>query len=143
MAKYFTMGELERSATAERLGYDNTIPDNLRPNAVRLMDYLDKVREAYGAPIIVSSGYRSEDLNGAVGGATNSQHMQGLAADLIVPDLERLFRTIRALGGFDQLIWEHPKGKRWVHVSVNYAGERPRGQVLDYDGRGYKPFRGF
>lgn len=148
MAKYFSIEELIRSDKAKQHPViDNSLPDELRPNITRLMDYLDKVREAYGAPIMVSSGYRCNDLNRRVGGATKSQHMQALAADLIVPseaEKKRLFALIRKLGGFDQLIWEHPtRSNVWVHVSVNYEGQRPRGQVLDYNGRGYKTFTGF
>ena len=141
MSKYFTVEELTRSVTAIREGIDNTIPDRLQPNITLLMDYLDKVREEFGAPIRVSSGYRSPDLNEAVGGSDKSQHMQGLAADLVVPDLPRLFRTIRKMGGFDQLIWEEPGTHRvWVHVSVAPKGAKPRGQVLRYNGRGYFNF---
>ena len=141
MSKYFTIEELTRSVTANREGIDNTIPDRLIPNITRLIDYLDKVREEFGAPIRVSSGYRCLELNRAVGGSKKSQHMQGLAADLVVPDLPRLFQTIRKMGGFDQLIWEEPGPHRvWVHVSVAPKGSKPRGQVLRYNGRGYINF---
>ena len=139
--KYFTMPELVRSRTAEThkpKPIDNTPPAHLLPNLHRLMDYLDLIREAYGKPIRVSSGYRCYDLNRAVGGADNSQHKQGLAADLVVPDLEHLMEVIRKLGGFDQLIDERPKrGSRWVHVSIAPEGGKPRGQVMRYDGRNY------
>lgn len=139
--KYFTMQELVRSRTAEThkpTPIDNTPPANIVPNLHRLMDYLDKVREAYGKPIRVSSGYRSPQLNSLVGGSPQSQHKQGLAADLVVPDLDRLFGVIRKLGGFDQLIDERPKGRgRWVHVSIAPEGGKPRGKVMRYDGRHY------
>lgn len=139
--KYFTMQELVRSRTAEThkpTPIDNTPPANIVPNLHRLMDYLDKVREAYGKPIRVSSGYRCRDLNRAVGGADDSQHKLGLAADLIVPDMEHLMAVIRKLGGFDQLIDECPKGRgRWVHVSIAAEGGKPRGKVMRYDGRHY------
>lgn len=141
MAKYFSPEELTHSTTADRRGIDNTIPDRLLPNITRLIDYLDKVREEFDAPISVSSGYRCPALNRAVGGSPSSQHMQGLAADLVVPELSRLFQTIRKMGGFDQLIWEEPGPHRvWVHVSVAPKGSKPRGQVLRYNGRGYINF---
>nr|DAN73228.1 MAG TPA: peptidase [Caudoviricetes sp.] len=136
--KYFSLSELVHSATAEAHRVDNTPPVELLPNLHRLMDYLDKVREAYGAPIRVSSGYRCTRLNSLVGGVPRSQHVQGLAADLGVPDLSRLFDVIRRVGGFDQLIWEHPGRSRWVHVSIAPEGQVPRGSVLDYDGRRYR-----
>ena len=139
--KYFTMPELVRSRTSEThkpKPIDNTPPAELLPNLHRLMDYLDKVREAYGEPMRVSSGYRSPQLNSLVGGSPQSQHKQGLAADLVVPDLDRLFGVIRKLGGFDQLIDERPKGRgRWVHVSIAPEGGKPRGKVMRYDGRHY------
>lgn len=136
--KYFTIEELTKSDTALSYGIDNTPPERLLPNLHRLMDYLDRVREAYGKPIRVSSGYRSAQLNSLVGGSPQSQHKQGLAADLVVPDLDRLFGVIRKLGGFDQLIDERPKGRgRWVHVSIAPEGGKPRGKVMRYDGRHY------
>ena len=135
------MPELVRSRTAEThkpKPIDNTPPAHLLPNLHRLMDYLDLIREAYGEPIRVSSGYRCDALNRAVGGASNSQHKLGLAADLVVPDLDRLFGVIRKLGGFDQLIDERPKrGSRWVHVSIAPEGGKPRGQVMRYDGKNF------
>lgn len=136
--KYFTLEELTKSNTALSYGIDNTPPERFVPNLHRLIDYLDKVREAYGKPIRVSSGYRSPHLNALVGGSSSSQHKQGLAADLIVPDLEHLMAVIRKLGGFDQLIDERPKGRgRWVHVSIAPEGGKPRGKVMRYDGRYY------
>lgn len=139
--KYFTMPELVRSQTAEThkpKPIDNTPPAELLPNLHRLMDYLDLIREAYGKPIRVSSGYRCPQLNALVGGSSSSQHKQGLAADLVVPDLEHLIDVIRKLGGFDQLIDERPKGRgRWVHVSIAAEGGKPRGSVMRYDGRHY------
>ena len=62
MAKYFTFDELERSAKATQLGIENKIPRKYLANAEHLMEYLDKVREAYGKPIRISSGYRSPQL---------------------------------------------------------------------------------
>ena len=136
--KYFTIEELTKSETALSYGIDNTPPERLLPNLHRLMDYLDNVREAYGKPIRVSSGYRSAQLNGIVGGVSTSQHKQGLAADLVVPDLEHLMAVIRKLGGFDQLIDERPKGRgRWVHVSIAAEGGKTRGKVMRYDGKHY------
>ena len=136
--KYFTIEELTKSETALSYGIDNTPPERLLPNLHRLMDYLDNVREAYGKPIRVSSGYRSPHLNALVGGSSSSQHKLGLAADLVVPDMEHLMAVIRKLGGFDQLIDERPKGRgRWVHVSIAPEGGKPRGKVMRYDGRHY------
>ena len=136
--KYFTLEELTKSETALSYGIDNTPPERFVPNLHRLMDYLDRVREAYGKPIRVSSGYRCPHLNGIVGGSDDSQHKLGLAADLVVPDMEHLMAVIRKLGGFDQLIDERPKGRgRWVHVSIAAEGGKPRGKVMRYDGRHY------
>jgi hypothetical protein len=137
--KYFTLEELTKSNTALAYAIDNTPPASCVENLHRLMDYLDLVREAYGKPIRVSSGYRCPQLNALVGGVSSSQHKQGLAADLVVPDLEHLMDVIRKLGGFDQLIDERPGGgSRWVHVSIAQEGGKPRGDILLYNGRGYK-----
>lgn len=128
--KYFTITELIRSDLAMRRGIDNTPPAEAHRELHRLIDYLDKVREAYGAPIRVSSGYRSPALNAAVGGKPMSQHLKGQAADLVTDDLKKLGNVIRRVGGFDQLIYEHVGGARWIHVSIAPEGRPPRDEVL-------------
>ena len=73
--KYFTMNELCASATARRLGISNEPDKWQEENLRRLVDHvLDPLREAWGAPVIVTSGYRCPRLNAAVGGARRSQH---------------------------------------------------------------------
>ena len=84
---------------------------------------LDPLREAYGKPIVVSSGFRSEKVNKAAGGVRNSQHRRGEAADLQVGSIEankQLFELIKNNFKFDQLIDEY--GMQWVHVSLRKDG---------------------
>ena len=81
--KYFSINELTRSATANRLGIDNAPSDAIKKNLEKLINtVLDPLREAWGAPIIVTSGYRCPALNRAVKGSKTSQHVLGQAADL-------------------------------------------------------------
>jgi hypothetical protein len=90
---------------------------------------LDPLREAFGKPIKVNSGYRCPKLNKAVGGSATSQHMTGQAADITggsKAENKKLFDLVRSLKlPFDQLIWEN--GGTWVHVSYS---PRNRRQVL-------------
>lgn len=130
--KYFSMTELTKSATANRRGIDNTPSEEIRHNLTLLVErILDPLREAWGAPIIVTSGYRCPKLNKAVGGAKTSQHMYGQAADIrtvsdTAADNRRLFNLIQELKlPYDQLIDEY--GYNWVHVSY---GARNRRQIL-------------
>lgn len=127
--KHFTIHELTNSPTAKRKGIDNTPDEKIVANLTALVDnVLDPLREAYGKPIIVSSGYRCAKLNRVVGGAAKSQHIKGQAADIrSVSDLPQdnkvLFNLIVKLGlPFDQLIDEH--GYNWVHVSYSTTGNR-------------------
>lgn len=127
--KYFTMTELTSSATAKRKGIDNT-PDAKAKAALSALvaNVLDPLREKYGKPIVVSSGYRSPKLNKAVGGVARSQHTKGEAADIrCVNDSraenKRLFDLIVASGlPFDQLIDEY--NYDWVHVSFKDGANR-------------------
>lgn len=130
--KHFRLSEFINSVTAKRQGIDNTPSFEVVDNLNRLADYLDGIREKYGKPIFISSGYRCPLLNQAVGGASNSQHLKGLAADLICADMEKLLSIIRETGGFDQLITEHNKGSKnyWIHVSVAPVFGKPRNQVI-------------
>lgn len=128
--KYFTIAELTKTT---HKGIDNTPNDEQRACLVRLVNnVLDPLREAYGKPIIVTSGYRCPKLNKAVGGAASSQHILGQAADIrskedTPEENKKLFDLIVRLKlPFDQLINEY--GYNWVHVSY---GPRHRRKQLD------------
>ncbi len=131
MAKYFTIDELTRSSTAERLGIDNTprmeTCGRLETLAERL---LDPVRELWGAPLTVNSGYRCGELNRVVGGAAGSQHLAGEAADITTGSVEGNRRLFGLIVGndldFDQLIDE--RGYAWLHLS--YRAGKNRKQIL-------------
>ena len=120
--KYFSFQEFERSETAYRHGIDNTLPDKLKGNVAVLVDkVLDPLREAWGKPISVTSGYRCPELNRIVGGSKTSHHMRGMAADITTGNRvenRRLFQLIMDLKlPFTQLIDE--KNFSWVHVSLD------------------------
>lgn len=81
--KYFTIDELTRSSEAKRRGIDNTPPQSATANLKALVEnILDPLREMWGKPIKVNSGYRCPKLNAAVGGSSQSSHMSGCAADI-------------------------------------------------------------
>ena len=115
---HFTIRELTVSATASRLGIDNTPPAEAIANMQRLIDtVLNPARITLGAPIKVNSGYRCKALNVAVGGVARSYHLSGRAADLTTGSIEgnrRLLRILRDLPHIE-LIWE--KGGTWIHVA--------------------------
>ena len=128
--KYFTIKELCKSSTATQTGIDNSPNQDVVNNLELLVDnVLDPLRERYGKPIIVNSGYRCPALNKAVKGSKTSSHMKGLAADITVgaPSKNKiLFNLIKNMDlPYDQLIDE--SNYSWVHVS--YA-QKPRKQIL-------------
>lgn len=130
--KYFTLSELIKSNTAIKNKIDNTPDENQKQNLIALVEnILDPLREAYGKPIIVTSGFRCTKLNKLVGGVSTSQHQTGEAADIrtkedTVAANKELFQLIQKLDlPFDQLINEH--NFDWVHVSYS---DRNRKQVL-------------
>ena len=130
--KNFTIQELVHSNTATRLGIDNTPTEEEMKNMENLIDLvLDPLREEVGKPIIVTSGYRCLKLNEAVGSKPNSQHMAGLAADLVCHRLpvQELFRIAKEMSErdfiwCDQLILEY---NQWVHIST---AQKPRRQYF-------------
>lgn len=130
--KHFTIEELSRSDKAKRMGMSNVPPKEQEENLVALVDsVLDPLREAYGSPIYVNSGYRSVGLNELIKGAKNSQHTKGEAADITTgstTDNEKLFNMIIELQlPFDQLINEN--NFSWLHISHKSKG-RNRKQIL-------------
>ncbi|WGL30923.1 peptidase [Dipodfec virus UOA04_Rod_535] len=114
--KHFTVAEFEISATAQRLGIKNRIPnDSVANNISRLVaEVLDPAREALGSPIYVSSGYRCSAVNKAVGGAVNSRHLRGFAADVSCSDNDRLYDILLELP-HSELIYHKP---HYIHVSL-------------------------
>lgn len=132
-SKYFTLEEMVASATAKRKGISNKPTEGVVINLQRLVkNVLDPLREEWGAPIIVTSGYRCVRLNAVVGGARTSQHVYGQAADIRTvsdrpEDNKRLRDLLIKLNlPFDQLIDEY--GCDWIHVSHKASGNR--GQLL-------------
>lgn len=130
--KYFTMNELCASATARRKGINNTPGKFEAANLTALVEnVLDPLREAWGAPVIVTSGYRCRSLNAVVGGAKSSQHCTGQAADIRTvsdrPEDNRRLRDLIVMLDlpFDQLIDEFQCD--WIHVSYR---PKPRKQIL-------------
>jgi zinc D-Ala-D-Ala carboxypeptidase len=129
ISENFTLQELTKSATAKSRGLTNQPTAQHQKNLVELVNnILQPLRTALGRSIDVTSGYRSHELNNAVGGSKTSQHSLGQAADIVVQGMtpKQVCEKIIELGlPFDQLIEEFG---RWVHVS--YDPSRNRKQVL-------------
>ena len=130
--KYFTIKELTKSDVAKRNKINNTPTMQEEANLVALVEnILDPLREAYGKPIIVTSGFRCERLNKLVNGSKTSQHRTGQAADIrtvedTVEENKKLFDLVQKLNlPYDQLIDEY--NYDWVHVSYS---PRNRKQIL-------------
>lgn len=136
--KYFTLAELLRSDTAKKKNIDNTPSWDVVEHLGELVEqFLDPLRAAYGMPIRVSSGYRCEKLNKAVGGAATSVHMLGYAADLQVSGSFNKFRDFvvewakKTGAKFDQILVESDKktGAKWIHVGLYNNSGQQRGQI--------------
>ena len=128
LANNFFLNEFTVSQVAERHGYKNE-PNEKQIENLKLIcvNVLQPLREIINAPIFINSGFRSFDVNAAVGGRFNSQHLEGKAADFVVPsmNLDDVFNIILQKLSFDQLIYEFGK---WIHVSWN--GESNRKDVM-------------
>jgi hypothetical protein len=132
LSPHFTLEELTFSSTAERLGLSNV------PNAAQMAnltalanEQLEQVRTLWNCIVHVDSGLRVTAVNKAVGGATNSQHRDGNAADLIPKSkltIKQAYELIlNSTIPFDQLIYEFGT---WVHISRAPTGQKPRHQAL-------------
>ena len=143
----FTIAEMVQSNTADRLKISNNPPASVRVHLTETITLLECIRaeweeycERYslGTPAIrISSGYRSPELNKAVGGVKNSAHVEGYAADLQPvngkqDEFERFFATEFSHMGYayDQIIIEKSKNTRWVHVGYKRADGKQRRQCF-------------
>ena len=125
LTQHFSLAELTASNKAAQLGIDNTPPPELIPRLILCAEMLERIRSTLNVPIIVTSAYRCQRLNTAVGGVTSSDHTQGHAADIIAPgygtpyDVAKLLAPLVSTLGIGQLILEGVLGKQWVHVSTH------------------------
>ena len=137
--KYFTLDELTHSLTARTHGIDNTPNAYAEANLNYLVDtLLDPLREAFGAPIVVQSGYRNAAVNALVDGVQTSFHVKGLAADISSlgqnrRENARLVRLLLDSGlPFDQLIQYdcNALGPRWLHLGLQLEPRKNRFAIM-------------
>lgn len=96
ISRHFTLEELTFSQTASRKGIDNKPPLEVVTHLTRLAYCMEQVRALLGGPVRITSGYRSQALNAAIGGAKNSAHMNGYAADFVCPSFGSPLEIVKA-----------------------------------------------
>lgn len=136
MAKsYFTINELTYSSTAKKYGINNTPPKDIIVNLEELIDFLNPMRVAWGSALLVSSGYRCDELNEKVGGAKTSGHKYGWAVDLVPANNKKgkLFEFMKEYlkdKDFDELILEtNSIGSVWVHFALKGKDGKQRKKI--------------
>ncbi|BAQ88286.1 peptidase M15 [uncultured Mediterranean phage uvMED] len=148
LSKHFSLKEMTKSATAARLGLDNTPNEEQIENLKALCEnILEPLRDYYESrPIMVSSGFRSEKLSEAIGSSSRSAHCQGMAVDFEIPgfDNKQVAAHIKNNFDFDQLISEYYEegvaDSGWIHVAYKRDGSN-RKQSLIKDKEGYKEWQ--
>ena len=126
MTPHFNLAEFTASDTAARLGIDNSLPDELREAAHRTLEMMERIRFHLDAPITITSGYRCEALNKAVGSKPGSDHTMALAVDFKAPragtpyEIAKDLASVIGIVGIGQIILEYASlnGSGWVHVST-------------------------
>jgi len=144
LTKHFSLQEFVKSQTAERMGIDNTPPEDIIPKLSFIAtQILEPLREKIDKPIIITSGYRCPELSKAIGSSENSQHCKGEAVDIEAFGMSTLNLAEMIINHFefDQVILEcYQKGdlnSGWVHCSLK-SGEN-RKEVLTYSkAKGYE-----
>lgn len=125
LSPHFSLEEMIHSQYAERHHIDNSPPADIIERLRHTATQLETVRGLIGQPLIITSGYRSPELNKAIGGVGNSAHSQGYAVDFICPAYGSPLKICKAIHAaqiqFDQLINEgaHKDTGGWVHISFS------------------------
>jgi len=144
LSKHFSLSEFEKSSTATRLGIKNKAGSGEIKNLTDLCyAVLEPVRAKFEKPILVTSGFRSEELCVAIKSSKTSQHTKGQAVDFEIMGVSNLQVALWIQNNcdFDQLIlefWKEEEGANsgWVHCSYNEGSNRK--QVLTFDGKEFK-----
>jgi len=136
LSKHLVLAEVTRSESAKRKGISNMpTPEHIENFKLIAEKVFEPIREHFKVPILISSGYRSKELNAAIGGSLTSQHCSGEALDLDMDGTsvtnKQIFDFIKNNLVFDQLIWEFgtKDNPDWVHVSYESTGKQ-RKQIL-------------
>lgn len=136
MKSYFTIEELCASQVAKNLHIDNTPPANIVENLKRLIEFLNPLREAWGSPIRINSGFRCDRLNTAVKGVNNSAHLTGNAVDMTpVNKKQTEFENfvVNYLKNhdlkWDQCLKEKSKTDQWLHLGLYDNTGKQRCQI--------------
>ena len=138
LSKHLSLAEVTRSESAKRRGISNMpTPAHIENFKLLAENVFEPIRKHFGKPIHISSGYRSDALNKAIGGSKTSQHCTGEAIDIDMDGSangitnKMVFDYIKDNLNFDQLIWEFGTASNpdWVHVSYESTGKQ-RKQVL-------------
>jgi hypothetical protein len=138
LSEHLNLAEVTRSETAKRKGISNMpTPEHLENFKNLAINIFEPIRKHFGKPIHISSGYRSKQLNTAIGGSLTSQHCSGEAIDIDMDGSangitnKQVFDYIKQYLNFDQLIWEFGTSTNpdWVHVSYKTNGKQ-RKQIL-------------
>lgn len=152
ISEHLDLSELIRSESAKRNGISNMPTEAHIANLKLLAEKVfEPIRNNFRCPIHISSGYRSAELNKAVGGATTSQHSSGEAIDIDMDGSpngvtnKMVFDYIKKYLEFDQLIWEFGTAENpdWVHVSYESNGKQRKQVLKAYKENGkthYKPY---
>lgn len=142
ISKHLTLAELTYSATAIKLGIVN-VPNQLQTENLKTLalKVFEPVREHFGVPIHISSGYRIMNLNQALNGSITSQHCKGEAIDIDMKGDKvtnaQIFHWIKDNLKYDQLIWEFgdKKNPDWVHVSYTKVNRQQTLRAVKVNGR--------
>jgi zinc D-Ala-D-Ala carboxypeptidase len=136
LSEHLDLAEVTRSESAKRRGISNMPTEEHTKNLKLIAESVfEPIRANFRQPIRISSGYRSQALNAAIGGAMKSQHSSGEALDIDMDGTEisnaEIFKFIKDKLAYDQLIWEFgtKENPDWVHVSYSASGKQ-RKQVL-------------
>jgi len=135
LSEHFSLRELTKTKT----GIENVPNEAQVENLKRVCQWLEELRRRWDKPIIINSGYRSPQVNRAVGGAPNSNHLTGCAVDIHVSGMEQLIRYAAILldisdlnnEDFDELLLERsPRGTYWLHFAVRPFGNRRKVRLI-------------
>lgn len=144
LTEHFSFAEMTASNTAKQRGISN-VPDGAALyQLTKTAEMLERVRTLLGVPITVTSAYRSPVLNKAVGGRTSSDHVKGMAADIVAPKFGNAYAVASAIAphvstlGIGQLLLEGIKGKQWVHLSIDPV-DNPVNRILTITDAGTVP----